>query len=99
MVHTCSSLPESDNGSHPLDDPGKHLRCDWSEADETRFIEFLVGQKSRAGNSATFKDSIFKAAAEHMEETRMKGGPKTLETCRAKWARVCSIVNQLIVRV
>ena len=90
MVHTRSSPPESDDGSIP-DNPGKDPRCDWSEEDETRFIQFLITQKAKAGDSATFKDPVFRAAAAHMEETRTKGGPKTLERCRAKWNRVCAL--------
>jgi hypothetical protein len=95
MVHTRSSPPESDDGE-PIatDNPSKLPRCEWSEEDETRFIEFLVTKQAKAGDSATFKDSIFRAASEHMEETRTKGGPKTFDRCRAKWSRVRDIADR-----
>jgi hypothetical protein len=95
MVHTRSSPPESDNGDPiTVDNPGKLPRCEWSVEDETRLIEFLTTSAAKAGDSATFKDTIFRAASEHMEKTRTKGGPKTLDRCRAKWGRVRDITDR-----
>ena len=94
-MHTRSSPPQSkdENNITIKTVTGSKLRCDWSGKDEIQLINFLIEHKAEAGDSATFKDSIFRAASEHMEKTCTKGGPKTFDRCHTKWGRVCDIAD------
>ena len=63
--------------------------ADWSTKDEQILIAFLVDRKASAGDGGTFKKPTWVAAAAHMAQYHTKGGPKTWESCKGKWDRVC----------
>lgn len=66
--------------------------ADWTESDETRFIDFLVEHKSEAGDGGNFGMRTFKPASVYLEKFRTKGGPKTPLSCKGKLASVCPFV-------
>ena len=57
----------------------------------SNIISFLIEHKAEAGDSATFKSSVWTAAAQHVEWFHTKGGPKTVKACASKWNRVSGI--------
>ena len=82
---TCNRPPQvsdhDDDGVTEL----PPARCDWSDQDEIKLIRFLIKRKAETGDSATFKPSIWTAAARHVEQFHTKGGPKTVKSCASKW--------------
>ena len=60
----------------------------WTPEDETALINFLVQHKAEAGDDANFQTAIWNAAAQEMIKHTAKGGAKTAEACKTKWARV-----------
>ncbi|KAF7349971.1 hypothetical protein MVEN_01298300 [Mycena venus] len=57
----------------------------WLVADEKRFIEYLIEHVAEAGDNKNFKASTFRGAADHLELTRTRGGPKTAKSCEQKY--------------
>ncbi|KAF7358447.1 hypothetical protein MVEN_00895200 [Mycena venus] len=57
----------------------------WLVADEKRFIEYLIEHVTEAGDNKNFKASTFRGAADHLELTRTRGGPKTAKSCEQKY--------------
>lgn len=60
----------------------------WTEDDEDKLIAFLNSQKEKRGDGGNFKPSTWTAAAAHMQPITTKGGVKTADACKTKWARV-----------
>lgn len=62
----------------------------WSDEDLNSFIDFLFTKRATsADGGATFKDTIWTEAAEHVNKTPpTKGGPKTKGSCKSKWGKV-----------
>jgi hypothetical protein len=89
-MHTCSSPPQSECGDIPTSVTAVGLRCDWSLIEEVALINFLIDHKAKAGDSATFKPVIWRAAGLHLESMCTKGAPKTDSKCMSKWTRVRS---------
>ena len=88
-MHTRSSPSHSENGDVTVElETGSKPRCDWSEEDEIKLIDFLIKRRSAAGDSATFKAPIWNTASQLLEKSRVKGGPKTSKACSDKWTRV-----------
>ena len=91
-MHTCSSPPNSnhsnsDGASHTSTGAEGNVR--WLLADEAALINFLITNKDKSGDRLGFKQSVWSAAAEHLQQVTKKGGPKTARKCKAKWSRVC----------
>ena len=86
-MRTHNSPPQVSN----CDDDGVSelppARCDWSDQDKIELIRFSIEQKAETDDSATFKPSIWTAAAWHVEQFHTKGGPKTVKSCASKWTR------------
>ena len=57
----------------------------------SNIISFLIEYKAEAGDSATFKSSVWSAAAQYVEWFHTKGDPKTVKACASKWNRVSGI--------
>ncbi|KAF7345661.1 hypothetical protein MVEN_01585700 [Mycena venus] len=57
----------------------------WLVADEKRFIEYLIEHVAEAGDNKNFKASTFRGAADHLELTHTRGGPKTAKSCEQKY--------------
>ena len=93
-MHTRSSPPQSVSGATPVVSTSKP-RADWSENDEKELVSFLLEHKAEAGDSATFKPTVWRAASQHLEQFRVKGGPKTASACSSKWSRVCGTASEV----
>jgi len=65
-------------------------KAHWTTADEEELIQFLVDNKSAAGDGGNFKKVTWMAAATHMKKVTTKGGVKTADGCKNKWNRVSS---------
>ncbi|KAJ7752714.1 hypothetical protein B0H14DRAFT_2405243 [Mycena olivaceomarginata] len=57
----------------------------WRVPDEMGLIEFLAEHLAEAGDNKNFTPKTFRAAADHLEKTRTKGGPKTFKSCQQKY--------------
>ena len=95
MVHTHSSPPDSNSGPVELIAEIK-AKADWSESDETKLIEFFANMQAQTPEwqlsgqvPATFRGSVWKATADHMEQFCTKGGPKNAAACKRKWGKLC----------
>ena len=91
-MHTCSSHP---NSNHSNSDGASHTSIGtdgnvwWLLADETALIDFLITNKDKAGDGLSFKQSVWNAAGEHLQQVTTKGAPKTAGKCKTKWGIVC----------
>ncbi|KAJ6457747.1 hypothetical protein C8R47DRAFT_995569 [Mycena vitilis] len=81
----------------PLPEKG---RASWTAADILALINFLIEQKSKAGDNGQFKGTEYRAARDLVNKTRTTGGPKTEKSCRTKylalrkmWQLVDLIIN------
>ena len=94
-MRTRSSPPQSEDGHHAASEKGSgdKTRCEWIGDNIIQLINCLIDHKSDAGDSATFKSSVWTSVSEELEKTRIqekgKGGPKTSKACSDKWAKVC----------
>lgn len=61
----------------------------WSINDEAALIDFFTLKKAEFGLNAMFKKGVFGEAAKEINKMREKGGEKTGDSCKAKWAKVC----------
>ena len=87
-MRTCNSPPQVSDHNDDSVTELPPARCNWSDQDKIDLIRFLIKQKAETGDSATFKPSIWTAAAQHIDQSRTKGGPKTVKSCASKWTRV-----------
>ena len=79
-MHTCSSPPNSNHSnSHEAShtNMGAKGNVQWLLVDETALINFLIADKDNASNGLGFKQSVWNAAAEHLQQVTKKGAPKT----------------------
>ena len=60
----------------------------WSLDDKKVIINYLIDNRSCAGDGANFKDTIWSGVAAALEPRRMEGGVKTVKKCKEKWQRV-----------
>jgi hypothetical protein len=51
-------------------------------------VGFLAEHLAEAGDNKNFTPKTFCAAADHLEKTRTKGGPKTFKSCQQKYNSV-----------
>jgi hypothetical protein len=66
-------------------------KASWTDTDEDELIQFLINNKSTAGDGGNFKNVMWNAAAAHMRKFTTKGGAKTVNACKSKWGRVNDI--------
>ena len=69
------------------------LQCSWSPADEERMINFLLGKKEAAADGATFKTVVWNALVEEMALHHTTGVMKTVNACKSKYSRVCTMLD------
>jgi hypothetical protein len=79
------SIPPSVNSN---DAPVK-----WSLKDETTLINYLIENRSYAGDGGTFQDTIWSGIVPTLEAQRTEGGVKTAKKCKEKWGRVSAKVH------
>jgi hypothetical protein len=93
MMHTHSSPPQSliDGGKEATPKeatPVRPQKCDWNSNDELQMMEYLLECKAKMTDGNMFKTPVWNGIAQFLEETRVKGGPKTHRNCSEKWTRV-----------
>ena len=73
--------------------PSKPKHAQWSDEDVRALLDFLLEHRAQAGDTASFKNSVWQAAAEALGKAPpSKGGPKTANSCQSKWTKVSSIL-------
>ena len=70
-----------------IEDPDEG-KAQWTQVDKEELICFLIENKTAAGDGENFKKTMWTAAAAHMRQFTSKGGTKTADSCKNKWARV-----------
>jgi hypothetical protein len=60
----------------------------WNLADETTLINYLIENRSQAGDGGNFEDTVWSGIAPVLEAQRTEGGVKTAKKCKEKWGRV-----------
>jgi len=64
----------------------------WTAAEETAFVDFLVDNKSGAGDGGNFKAPTFQRAANHIATLHECGPIKTAKIAHNKWTTVCLLL-------
>jgi len=64
----------------------------WTAAEETVFVNFLVDNKSGAGDGRNFKAPTFQQAANHISTLHERGPIKTAKIAHNKWTTVCLLL-------
>ncbi|KIM72885.1 hypothetical protein PILCRDRAFT_81557, partial [Piloderma croceum F 1598] len=82
---SAASIPPSVNSIDTL--------VKWNVDDETAMINYLIDNRSCAGNGANFKDTIWSGVAAALESQRTEGGVKTAKKCKEKWQWLQTTVN------
>jgi len=70
----------------------------WIPSEETSFINFLLDNKSEAGDGGNFKTATYQWAVTHITPLHEKGIAKTVKACRNKWSAVsilALVVNKI----
>ena len=87
-MQTCLSKSPQASG----DEQPPSGRVHWSKQDELILIQFLSERVSEMTDAKSFKPSVFKEAAKHLEsvhDSSMKGSAKTHTSCNHKFGKVC----------
>lgn len=82
---------EGESAAVAVDPVTGEPKAHWSQSDEDKPIDFLITKKALAGEGSNFKKTTWTEAAQHMLPT-LKGGTKTADVCKTKWARVCPLI-------
>jgi hypothetical protein len=82
QTRSSNSPPGSNAGQSVL--PAK-LHAHWEPEDEAILINTLFTN----GPGPTYREPVFRQAADDVNVNLKKGAPKNFESCRTKWFRVC----------
>lgn len=74
--------------------PGKALPCKWYQDEELALLDFLIENQAEAGDGMLFRANTLAAAAASIAGLWKKGGVKTKDAVRTKYASV-SIIFKL----
>lgn len=96
------------HGSFSVDEPmgsqrepaaSRRPATHWEFEEEKALIAFLATRKSEAGDTMSFKNTVFTDATAHINTMfpAQKGAPKSQSSCKSKWAAVSSITLDLLV--
>jgi hypothetical protein len=94
-MQTClSRSPSASEGEAPTHEAGMSAceNAHWTIDDKTFLIHFLsLKTIDTTTSNNMFKDAVFKEAAEALKgyHPHVKGGKKTMASCKSKWSRVC----------
>jgi hypothetical protein len=70
--------------------PPKKPAADWTVRNEITFLKHLIENKAAAGEGTNFTQTIFKSSAVAVNNDSLeKGAPKTWESCKSKYQKVC----------
>ena len=61
----------------------------WNDAEVTAFLDYLLANKSRMGESGVFPQAVYNSAAIEIAKHHTSGPPKTGKACKSKWTVVC----------
>jgi hypothetical protein len=67
-------------------------KANWTTDDESALIAFLVEHKAEAKHGTNFKTPVWNAAAKEIAKSTSKGGPKSVDSYKLKWAQVHSSI-------
>ncbi|KAK7439170.1 hypothetical protein VKT23_017660 [Stygiomarasmius scandens] len=76
--------------------PGGNAK--WTDANITRFLDYLTEHHSKAGNGGNFTVATFKDAADHMAQFEYEGGMKDANACKNKWGQLkgtCEVILKI----
>jgi hypothetical protein len=59
-------------------------------------IVFLLSKKEAAADGATFKSVVWNALVAHMAQHHSTGALKTVNACKSKYSRVCTVFETRI---
>ncbi|KAF8165829.1 hypothetical protein B0H34DRAFT_794169 [Crassisporium funariophilum] len=69
-----------------------YSQASWSDDDINTLIAFLITKSASAGDSITFKGTVWTKAATAVNKILpMKGGGKTAGSCKSKWGKGADI--------
>jgi hypothetical protein len=64
----------------------------WTVEDEAKLLAFLTEKKGLMADNQMFKMPAYHDAAALLNESVVRGAPKTVNSVKAKWSRVCSFL-------
>ena len=65
----------------------------WNPQETQVLLDYLVAHKSEGEGAGSFKDPTFNAAVPSIAPLLTLGPPKTLKSCKNKWASVCDFAH------
>ncbi|KAG2160043.1 uncharacterized protein EDB93DRAFT_1261280 [Suillus bovinus] len=70
----------------------------WTHEEEARFLQYLLTHKAQAGDTMSFKNTTFQAAADDINQSfpAQHGGAKTASVCKTKWTNLKDSYNAVI---
>ncbi|KAF8224490.1 hypothetical protein L208DRAFT_1022480, partial [Tricholoma matsutake] len=66
----------------------EHSMVSWNDAEVTAFLDYLLANKSRMGESGAFPQAVYNSAAIEIANHHTLGHPKTGKSCKSKWNTV-----------
>jgi hypothetical protein len=71
--------------------PTTSTTATWNEAEVSAFLDYLLANKSRMGESGVFPQAVYNSAAMAIANHHTSGPPKTGKSCKSKWTTVCIV--------
>ena len=71
-------------------------KAHWNPQETQAFLDYLVTHKSEGEGAGGFKDPTFNAALASITPLLTLGPPKTLKSCKNKWASVCYFARHCV---
>ncbi|KAF7350044.1 hypothetical protein MVEN_01306100 [Mycena venus] len=81
--HNTSTQPSS--GPIMTIDASKKEKAAWTREDVVKFLDYLISQVATAGDRIHFQTKTYTAAARLLNESRVRGAPKTAKGCLNKF--------------
>ena len=60
----------------------------WNDAEVTAFLDYLLANKSRMGESGAFPQAVYNSVVIEIANHHTSGPPKTGKSCKSKWNTV-----------
>ena len=105
LLHPVFALITSSHGYSLVPSPPPHpplhiampTGAVWTSTKEPALVEFLVENRSEAGNRRNFKSPTFQQAVAHIAPLLKEDPVKTVKSARNKWTAVCLLSRFLLV--
>jgi len=62
----------------------------WNPEDEDFLVAYLVEHRAEFGDGSNPKEKTWEAISRLLSDIRVKGGPKTVNSCKRKYSQVLS---------